>query len=147
MCWPARIFAATAKSSVRPPVQEPHIEGEICRVDVIRIGLVDREILTAALLQELQGNCIRLDVARLGAHLRRHVAERHAFRDAQLLQGGASEFHGLVDRVVGLELPDDGQDVAPTPVPKAPKAPCVVVCESVMTMTSPGAEKPWSAMT
>ena len=32
--------------------------------------------------------------------------------------------------------------VAPTPVPNAPNAPCVVVCESVMTTISPGCDQP-----
>lgn len=37
--------------------------------------------------------------------------------------------------------------VAPTPVPKAPNAPCVVVCESVATTIIPGYTSPASGMT
>ena len=39
------------------------------------------------------------------------------------------------------------RSVEPTPVPKAPKAPWVVVCESVMMMTSPGFTRPASSNT
>ena len=39
------------------------------------------------------------------------------------------------------------KSVAPTPVPKAPKAPWVVVWESVTTTISPGCTQPLSANT